>query len=523
MIFRSPYPDIDMPNQALTAFVLRNASRLPDKPALADASCDRVMTFGGLRDDVTAVANGLAQRGFGQGNVIGIYAPNCIEYPVIVLAAASLGGIATTVNPLATAGELTRQLVDADAVLLVTTPALLSAALDATSASSVREVFVIGGEEGGATAFADLRNGMSMPTAWPTIAGDDLALLPYSSGTTGLPKGVMVTHAGWVANLRQCSVPQFVSPDDVVFCLPPFFHMYGAFVMTHILNSGGTLVFAPRFDMTSFLSAVERYKVTRAYLVPPIIIALLNDPAARTHDLSSLNHILSGGAPLDGDLGARCQEQLGCTVGQGYGLTEMSPVTHVVPITGRLIKKGSVGPCLPNSECKLMDLTLGIELGPNEQGELWIRGPQMMKGYLNQPEATAQMITPDGWLRTGDIGYADEDGDFFIVDRLKELIKYKAYQVAPAELEALLLSHPDVLDVAVIPVDDDEAGEIPKAWVVRRGDVTAEELMAFVADQVASYKKIRRLEFTDQIPKSATGKILRRILVERERIANALA
>ncbi len=200
-------------------------------------------------------------------------------------------------------------------------------------------------------------------------------------------------------------------------------------------------------------------------------------------------------------------------------MTEASPVTHSPFVAGPWAKLGSIGPCVPNTECMVVDVATGAELDANEQGELWVRGPQVMRGYLNRPEETARTITPDGWLRTGDIGYADADGDFYIVDRLKELIKYKAYQVAPAELEAVLLSHPAVGDVAVIPAPDEAAGEVPKAFVVLRGEATAEDLMAFVAERVAPYKKVRRLEFVAEIPKSPSGKILRRVLVERERAA----
>jgi acyl-CoA synthetase (AMP-forming)/AMP-acid ligase II len=274
----------------------------------------------------------------------------------------------------------------------------------------------------------------------------------------------------------------------------------------------------PRFDFRFFLDAVERYRVTRAYLVPPVVLALVNDPVVETFDLSSLRCINSAAAPLGGDLARRCQERLGCSVTQGYGLTETSPATHLVPMTGRAIKPGSIGLAVPNTECAIVDISTGVALGPNQQGELLIRGPQVMKGYLNRPEATAQTITPDGWLHTGDIAYVDEDGDFYIVDRLKELIKYKAYQVAPAELEAVLLSHPAVADVAVIPSPDDEAGEVPKAFVVLKGPATPDELMTYVAVRVAPYKKVRRLEIIEQIPKSATGKLLRRVLVERERM-----
>jgi acyl-CoA synthetase (AMP-forming)/AMP-acid ligase II len=356
----------------------------------------------------------------------------------------------------------------------------------------------------------------------PIDPAEDVVVLPYSSGTTGLPKGVMLTHRNIVGNICQANVPQQLCEDEVVFCLPPFSHQYGLFLIAWTLANGGTLVFLPRFDIRGFLRAVEDYRVTRAGLVPPVILALANDPIIDQVDLSSLKLINSGAAPLSANLILRCRERLNCNVIQSYGMTETSPATHSQLASDPSPVLGSIGPCLPNTECKIIDVATGGELGPEQQGELWIRGPQVMKGYLNRPEATAQTIMPDGWLRSGDLGFADESGNFTIVDRLKELIKYKAHHVAPAELEALLLAHPAVADCAVIPSPDERAGEVPKAFIVLKADateVTPEELKAYVADRVASYKKVRRLEFVDQIPKSASGKILRRVLVERERAA----
>ncbi len=249
------------------------------------------------------------------------------------------------------------------------------------------------------------------------------------------------------------------------------------------------------------------------------MLALAKHPLVEQYDLSSINMIVSGAAPLSEELATAVAQRLGCRVKQGYGLTETSPVTHVNPDDPARIKPGAVGTVIRNTECKIIDTQTEEELGVNQEGEVLIRGPQVMKGYLNNPEATAATIGNEGWLRTGDIGYVDEDGYLYVVDRVKELIKYKAYQVAPAELEALLLTHAAIADVAVIPSPDEEAGEVPKAFVVLKSGATAtaEEIMSFVAERVAPTKKIRRLEFTDEIPKALSGKILRRVLVEKER------
>jgi acyl-CoA synthetase (AMP-forming)/AMP-acid ligase II len=286
------------------------------------------------------------------------------------------------------------------------------------------------------------------------------------------------------------------------------------------LYQGATIVMMQRFDLERVLRAMQDYGVTYAHLVPPIILALTKQKMVDDYDLSKLRTIFSGAAPLGETITRACVERLNCSIRQGYGMTETSPVIHMSPGEVDEIKHGAVGQCIPNTECKIVDMETGAELGHNQEGEICARGPQLMKGYLNRPEATAATIDEDGWLHTGDIGYADEDGHFYIVDRAKELIKYKGFQVAPAELEALLLSHPAVADAAVIPCEDEEAGEIPKAFVVMKGEASDEEIMSYIAERVAPHKKIRRLERIEQIPKSASGKILRRVLVARERERN---
>jgi acyl-CoA synthetase (AMP-forming)/AMP-acid ligase II len=518
VIFRSPYPDVAIPDITLTDFVLRHADRLATKPALIDASTDRALTYGELATGVRAVAAGLWRRGLRKGDVVAIFAPSTPDYAVAFCGVAAAGGIVTTVNPQLTVGELARQLDDSGAVFLVTAPDLIRIAHEATTGTAIRETVVFGAAPG-ATPFADL---LATEGSAPTVPIDpaaDVAALPYSSGTTGLPKGVMLTHRNLVANVCQVSVPLAGDETEILFAAPPFYHIYGTLLLNGALANGWTLLALPRFDLASMLQAVQDYRVTRASVAPPIVLALANNPIVDEFDLSSLRFINSGGAPLDNDLIRRCEARLGCLVVQGYGMTETGPATHGQAPDGNVEKRGSNGPCIPNTECKVVDLETGAELGPGEQGELWVRGPQVMKGYLGRLDATAQIITPEGWLRTGDLVRLDEDGNLFVVDRLKELIKYKGYQVAPAELEAVLLAHPAVADAAVIPSPDENAGEVPKAFVVLKCEATADELMAFVASRVAPYKKVRRVEFVEQISKSPSGKILRRVLVERERAA----
>ena len=511
MIMKSPYPDVTIPDVPLTAFVLRRAAELADKPALIDGPSGRTLTYGQLAGGIRLAAAGLAARGMKQGDVMAILSPNIPEYAVAFHAVCTLGGINTTVNPTYTPGEIAHQLKDSGAKFLLTIPMFLeNARAAAEEAGSIEEIFVFGEAEGATPFAALLHNDGKLPVVDidPATA---IAVMPYSSGTTGLSKGVMLTHRNIVANMVQCEVVEPLTPEDTLIGVLPFFHIYG---MTLILNMalacGATVVSVPRFDMVQFLELVQKHRITRAHLVPPIILGLARHPIVDNYDLSSLKSILSGAAPLGPELTREAAERIGCVIKQGYGMTELSPVSHIVPNDN--VRDGAVGFLIPSTEAMIVDVATQTPLGPNEDGELWIRGPQVMVGYLNNPQATADTIDAQGWLHTGDIARVGDDGHFLIVDRLKELIKYKGFQVPPAELEALLLSHPAVADVAVVPLPDEEAGELPKAFVVTRMPVTAQELMDFVAGNVASYKQIRVVEFVDQIPKSASGKILRRML-----------
>jgi acyl-CoA synthetase (AMP-forming)/AMP-acid ligase II len=348
----------------------------------------------------------------------------------------------------------------------------------------------------------------------------DTALLPYSSGTTGRPKGVMLTHRNLLAEALAWIALDPIAEDEVVVVVFPFFHVAGCVHLNLFLASGITLVTMPRFDFVTFLRLLQDYRATRTAVAPPVLLALSQQPMVDEFELSPLRLIHWGAAPLSESVVRACRERLGCQVKQMYGLTEATAQTHMVA-TAAADRPGSGGPPNPGMVCKIVDVVTGDELEPHQTGEILVRGPQVMQGYLHNPDATATAIDAAGWLHTGDVGYADEDGWIFVVDRIKELIKYKGYQVAPAELEAVLLSHPAVADAAVIPSPDEAAGEVPKAFVVAKAETSADELMAFVAERVAPYKKVRRLEFIDAIPKSSTGKILRRVLVERERAATS--
>jgi acyl-CoA synthetase (AMP-forming)/AMP-acid ligase II len=524
MTQESPHPKLDVPEVTLTELLFERAGRFPDKPALIDGPTGRAYTYGQWAALVRRGAAGLARRGLAKGDVLAIYSPNLPEYAIAFHAVALAGGINTTVNPLYTVDELIYQLRDSRARFLLTAPPFLDKALAAAREVGIPEVFVFGEAEGAipfAALLADPAGGpeLEAPLLPDISPREDLVALPYSSGTTGLSKGVMLTHGNLVANVLQTAagVPD-VGENETIIAVLPFFHIYGLVAVLHLgLYKGATVVTVPRFELPSFLETLVQYGVTFASVVPPIVLALAKHPAVDGHDLSKLRMIFSGAAPLGEELAQACADRLGCRVFQGYGMTETSPVTHMCPDGPVRSKLGSVGVPLPNTECRIVDLTSGAPLGPDEQGEICIRGPQVMKGYLNRPDATAAMIDGEGWLHSGDIGYVDRDGYLFIVDRVKELIKFKGLQVAPAELEAVLLTHPAVADAAVIPSADLEAGEVPKAFVVLRGEADPEEILAYVAARVAPYKRIRRLEFVDVIPKSAAGKILRRVLVERER------
>jgi acyl-CoA synthetase (AMP-forming)/AMP-acid ligase II len=511
IIHRSPMPDVEIPDITITAHVLRRATELADRPALIDGPSDRTYTFSQLSEMIHRFAGGLQARGFGKGDVLALMAPNVPEYAIVFHGVAVAGGTVTTVNPTYGAEEVRFQLQDAGATMLVTIGMFADTARQAIEGTNVTEVMTLDAVEGTANALELLAADPIEQV--PVDLDEDVVVLPYSSGTTGFPKGVMLTHRNLVANALQTEPCIRPVEHEVALAFLPFFHIYGMSVLMNLgLSTGATVVTLPRFDLEQALELTQRHRVTRFYAVPPVVLALAKHPLVDQYDLSSLVQVFSGAAPLGAELAAEAAKRVGCEVVQGYGMTELSPVSHCT-VEGDF-RPGTSGITVGSTEIRLVDPDTGADRGVGEEGELWVRGPQVMKGYLNNPEATRNTIDDDGWLHTGDIAVIDEHDHVSIVDRVKELIKYKGFQVPPAELEALLVAHPKVADVAVIGVADDEAGELPKAFVVAQPgvDVTAEELQAYVAGHVASYKKIRIVEFVDAIPKSPSGKILRRML-----------
>ncbi|MEU5206507.1 4-coumarate--CoA ligase family protein [Streptomyces pseudogriseolus] len=518
-MFRSAYADVTPVDLPIHEAVLGRAAEFGSTPALIDGTDGTTLTYEQLDRFHRRVAAGLAEAGVRKGDVLALHSPNTIAFPTAFYAATRAGASVTTVHPLATPEEFAKQLRDCAARWIVTVSPLLDSARRAAElAGCAREIFVCDSASGHRSLIDMLASTAPEPAVGIDPA-EDVAALPYSSGTTGIPKGVMLTHRQIATNLAQLQPAITAGPGDRVLAVLPFFHIYGlTALMNAPLRHGATVVVLPRFDLEQFLAAVQNHRITALYVAPPIVLALAKHPLVAEYDLSSLKYVISAAAPLDAHLAAACARRLGLPpVGQAYGMTELSPGTHVVPLD--LMEEappGTVGKLIAGTEMRIVSLDdPGKDLGPGESGEILIRGPQVMKGYLGRPDATAAMIDEDGWLHTGDVGHADDDGWLFVVDRVKELIKYKGFQVAPAELEALLLTHPGVADAAVIGVYNEDGNEVPHAFVVRHPsapDLTEGEVMLHVAERVAPYKRVRHVTFIDGVPRAASGKILRREL-----------
>ncbi|MGA5314729.1 4-coumarate--CoA ligase family protein [Streptomyces pseudogriseolus] len=518
-MFRSAYADVPPVDLPIHDAVLSRAAEFGSTPALIDGTDGTTLTYEQLDRFHRRVAAGLAEAGVRKGDVLALHSPNTIAFPTAFYAATRAGASVTTVHPLATPEEFAKQLGDCAARWIVTVSPLLDSARRAAElAGGVREIFVCDSASG----HRSLTDMLACTAPEPAVGIDpaeDVAALPYSSGTTGIPKGVMLTHRQIATNLAQLQPAITAGPGDRVLAVLPFFHIYGlTALMNAPLRHGATVVVLPRFDLEQFLAAIQNHRITALYVAPPIVLALAKHPLVAEYDLSSLKYVISAAAPLDAHLAAACARRLGLPpVGQAYGMTELSPGTHVVPLDlTEEAPPGTVGKLIAGTEMRIVSLDdPGKDLGPGESGEILIRGPQVMKGYLGRPDATAAMIDEDGWLHTGDVGHVDDDGWLFVVDRVKELIKYKGFQVAPAELEALLLTHPGVADAAVIGVYDEDGNEVPHAFVVRHPsapDLSESEVMLHVAERVAPYKRVRHVTFIDGVPRAASGKILRREL-----------
>jgi long-chain acyl-CoA synthetase len=520
--FRQPLvrPKLDYPRVPYHELLYRTAERTPDK--WATVFHDQKLTFREIDALSNSLANGLRELGLVKGDRVALFMTNRPEYVISFQAASKAGGVVTPINPAYHEQEVEYQLNDSEAKLLIVHEdryPLVEAVR--SRLTSVRHILVIGdGRPPQTESWDDVAAGhpARRPPAVDINPERDLVALPYSSGTTGLPKGVMLTHRNLVCNNIQCMSAARITDRDVLLLFLPFYHIYGTMLMGAAVASGATVCIMERFDALTSLSITERYGVTLFYAVPPVLLGLTQLPDLKKYDLSSVRYIMSGAAPLPPEIARRMQELTGLVVLQGYGLTEAAPLTHLNPVDNpERVRLDSVGWHISDEDEKIVDIEDATrECAAGEVGELLVRGPHIMQGYWKAPEETARALR-DGWLHTGDIAHKDADGYVYIVDRKKEMIKYKGFGIAPAELEALLHEHPSVADCAVVPKKDADAGEIPRAFVVlcKGASVTAAELMHFVAERVAGYKQVRAVEFIDEIPKNPSGKILRRVLKER--------
>ncbi|WP_298857436.1 AMP-binding protein [uncultured Sulfitobacter sp.] len=511
MTYKTAAADIALRDQSITERIFENLAARPDEVVLTDGLSGDAMTAAQFMAQVKQLAGGLTARGVGTGKTVALMSPNLPHYCVVFHAVAWAGGTITTINPTYTASEVAHQLRDSNADILITIPMFLETAQEAAKAAANQPVVVMGDAPDG-TEPLSAYYGTPIEAQVSVDLDEHPVVLPYSSGTTGLPKGVRLSHRNLVVNVDQILVSADFKAGEVAAAFLPFFHIYGMNVLMNVhLAGGGALVTMPRFDLELFLQISQDHKSRRMWIVPPVALALAKHPIVDNYDLSSLEQIFSGAAPLGGEVSDAVGKRLNCVAIQGYGMTELSPVSHTTPVDHP--KSGASGLALPNTQCRIVDPESGKDLPSGKEGELWIKGPQVMKGYLNNEKATEETLTEDGWLKTGDIAYIDEDGFMFIMDRLKELIKFKGFQVAPAELEANLVTHPDITDAAVIGIPDDEAGELPIAFVVTTNPaLTLEDIQAHMAKTLSKYKLVQRVTFVDEIPKSASGKILRRVL-----------
>jgi long-chain acyl-CoA synthetase len=513
-------PALDYPEIPYHILLKESVRKYPEKDAIVFKG--QRISFRELDALSNGFANALKELGVEPGDRIALYMTNRPEYVISFYAAAKIAAVITPMNPSYKEHEVEHQAKDSEAKVLITTQALSGVARAATASLPHVRIIVVGdAAPEGAYLFRDLvQSHSTRAPEFPAIRLEEhLIALPYSSGTTGLPKGVMLTHRNLVVNNIQCMAAGKITPQDVLLIFLPFYHIYGTMLMGVSVASGATMVIMEGFNLEESLWSVEEYGVTLYYAVPPILLALTQYPDIQKRKLSSLRYIMVGAAPVPPEVAKRVKDLAGIHVIQGYGLTEASPLTHLNPMDPRLARIDSAGFSVSDQLLKIVDVATGErELPAGEVGEIIVFGPHVMKGYWKAPEETARTIR-NGWLYTGDIGRLDEEGYLYIVDRKKEMIKYKGFGVAPAEIEAVLFEHPAIADCAVFAKQDPEAGEIPKGVVILKPGqtATAEDIIEFVGQRLAGYKKVREIEFVSEIPKNPSGKILRRMLIERER------
>ena len=520
-IFRSPLPDVVIPEVTVPGLIEAAIAEHCERTALIDGVSGRSLTYSELGESIDRVAAGLAAADMQAGETVALAAPNSIDWPIAALGVIRAGGVLTGTNPAYTADELAHQLRDSGArTVIAGSSVLATVAAAAQAAGTVEELIVLGDsppELDGirASEFSALIDS-DAPVPNVEFGLDDVCALPYSSGTTGRSKGVRLTHRTLLANICQVAAVAPIEPGDQVLAFLPMFHIMGfSVVALGGLTKGATLVTLPGFEPRSFLGALQGRRIKTVFIVPPVANFLAAHPMVDEYDLSALETIACGAAPLGAEMEEALGARLGCRMAQGYGMTESSGCISF-PRFSSALRSGSSGVLVPNTEAVIVDPLTGERQPAGSTGELWFRGPQLFAGYLDNPEATAETIDAEGWAHTGDLGRFDEDGFLHITDRLKELIKVKAFQVAPAELEALLMTHPGVADAAVIGRPDERSGERPVAYVVARGELDPDELQGWVAARVADYKQLAAVVPTDEIPKNPSGKILRRVLREAD-------
>ncbi|KAL2338623.1 hypothetical protein Fmac_013069 [Flemingia macrophylla] len=526
IIFRSKLPDIDIPTHLpLHSYCFQNLSQFKHRPCLIDADTAVTLTYADVDLSARRIAAGLHSLGIRQGDVVMLLLRNCPQFALALLGVSHRGAVFTTANPFYTPQELAKQAAATKTRLIITQSAYVDKIKTFADANDVMLMCIDEPQHDGVLQFSLLSNADETEAPAVKISPDDVVALPFSSGTSGLPKGVMISHKNLVTTVAQLvdgeNPHQYTHSEDVLLCVLPMFHIYALnSILLCGIRAGAAVLTVQKFEITSLLELIQKHRVTVASLVPPIVLALVKSGEAHRYDLSSIRAVITGAAPLGRELQEAFQARLPQAIfGQGYGMTEAGPLTISMAFAKEptKVKSGACGTVVRNAEMKIVDTETGASLPRNKPGEICIRGTKVMKGYLNDPEATERTIDKEGWLHTGDIGYVDDDDELFIVDRLKELIKYKGFQVAPAELESLLIAHPNISDAAVVGMKDEAAGELPVAFVVRSNGskITEDEIKQYISQQVVFYKRISRVFFTESIPKAASGKILRKELTAK--------